>query len=154
MMTPDKFTLKTNEALQSAQSLANELGNPEIRPEHVALVLVEQKDGVVPALLKQMAVQVDLLKEQINTLINKLPHISGQGASQSTLSRDVAVALDAAGKIAERMQDEYLSTEHLMLALLGRRGDLKQVFSTLGVSEEKIAGIAYWTVTSCEEVAA
>ena len=56
MMTPDKFTLKTNEALQSAQSLANELGNPEIRPEHVALVLVEQKDGVVPALLKQMAV--------------------------------------------------------------------------------------------------
>ncbi len=138
MMTPDKFTLKTNEALQSAQSLANELGNPEIRPEHVALVLVEQKDGVVPALLKQMAVQVDLLKEQINTLINKLPHISGQGASQSTLSRDVAVALDAAGKIAERMQDEYLSTEHLMLALLGRRGDLKQVFSTLGVSEEKL----------------
>ncbi len=125
-------------ALQQAQTYANEQGNPELRCEHLALALLEQQDGIVPSLLTQMNVNVGSLKQQLQTLIDKLPRVSGQGATQAQTSRDVAVVLDVASKIAEKMQDEYLSTEHLFLAIAAQKTPVRDIFQQFGISDKQL----------------
>ncbi|GAB4342491.1 MAG: ATP-dependent chaperone ClpB [Desulfobulbaceae bacterium] len=117
-MQLDKFTLKSQEAIQAAQSLAREHGNQEIQPEHLLKAILEQPEGVVVPVLKKMGVDPAVILSETNQLIDQLPRVSGGGAGQTYASRSLQNLLDAAFKTASQMQDEYVSQEHLFMAML------------------------------------
>jgi len=115
----DKFTQKSQEALQTAQSLAESLGHPELQPEHLLKVLLGQSDGVVVPVLRKMGIDPGLLQRKTEELLDRLPKVSGAGASQPHASAHLRRILDQAFKTASSMQDEYVSQEHLFLAMAG-----------------------------------
>lgn len=117
-MQLDKFTLKSQEAIQSAQSLAREKGNQEIQPEHLLKALLEQPGGVVAPVLQKMGTNPAIILSETNQLVDQLPKVSGAGAGQTYASRTLQNLLDRAFKTASQMQDEYVSQEHLFLAML------------------------------------
>ncbi len=112
-LRPDRLTLKSQEALQDAQSLATEQQNPELLPEHLLVALIRQKEGVVPPLLERAGVKPADLERRILSEIAGLPKVTGAELHASPrLNR----LLDLAWKEAQSLKDEYLSTEHLLLA--------------------------------------
>jgi ATP-dependent Clp protease ATP-binding subunit ClpB len=120
-MNISRLTEKAQEAVVAAQRLAERAGNPEIEPEHLLLTLVEQNDGVVPALLHKVDVDTATLASSTRTTLDRLPSATG-GASPAPSSR-LRNVLAAAAAEAERLTDEYISTEHLFAALAAETGD-------------------------------
>lgn len=115
-MDLNKFTQKSQEAILSAQTLARELNHQAIEPAHLLLALLQQSEGVVPAVVARVAGSTAALREEVQRELDNRPKV--YGASQEVgLSRPVADVLDAAGRFAKGMQDDYISTEHLLLAL-------------------------------------
>jgi len=117
-MQLDKFTLKSQEAIQTAHNLAQQRGNQELQPEHLLKAILEQPDGVVVPTLQKMGVDPSVVLAQTNQLIEKLPQVSGAGAGQTYASQAFRALLDQAFNTASSMQDEYVSQEHLFLAML------------------------------------
>nr|WP_320011682.1 ATP-dependent chaperone ClpB [uncultured Desulfobulbus sp.] len=117
-MQLDKFTLKSQEAIQAAQQLAQSAGNQEIQPEHLLKAILEQPEGVVVPVLQKMGVTPSLVLNETNQLINGLPKVSGSGANQTYASQKFRTLLDQSFKTASNMQDEYVSQEHLFLTIL------------------------------------
>ena len=113
-MRLDKFTEKAQEALQEASELARGLGQQAIEPEHLILALIGQHEGVARTLLERAGVSVQALEPALVSLVERLPGVSG---GQPYLSSALQKALDQAEQEAERLKDEYVSTEHLLLAL-------------------------------------
>ncbi len=113
----DNYTNNAQSALIEAQDLAVSLGNSEVTPEHLHYALLKQDEGLIPKLLKYMDAKPDLLVADLNDELNKLPKVSGN-ASQVYASRQLSQVITEAGNIAERMKDEYISVEHLYIALL------------------------------------
>ena len=148
-MQLDKFTLKSQEAIQTAQQLAQTNGNQELQPEHLLKAILEQPDGVVVPVLQKMGVTPSVILNETNQLINNLPKVSGAGANQTYASQQLRSLLDQSFKTAANMQDEYVSQEHLFLtmlaerslkvtAMLGRHGiTAGQILVTLGDTEER-----------------
>jgi ATP-dependent Clp protease ATP-binding subunit ClpB len=118
----DKFTVKSQEAIQQAQGFAAENGNPEVLPLHLMAALLEDKEGVVLPVLEKVGVPVQQLLAQVNAAIAKLPKVQG-GGSQPGLGAAMQKVLEASFKEAENFKDDYVSTEHLLLALAGSKGD-------------------------------
>ena len=118
----DKFTVKSQEAIQQAQAHAADLGNPELQPAHVLLALVEDRDGVVPAVLEKIGVAIERLKTELHGVEEKLPRVAG-AAAQPGLSQALTRALEQAFKEASNFKDEYVSTEHLLLGITHLKGD-------------------------------
>src|SRR6266536_2274193 len=118
----DKFTLKAQEAVQRANELASEHGNPELLPLHLLAALLEDKEGIVPPVLEKIGIGPQLVLNEIYQDIEGLPKVSG-GAAQAALSQAANQLLDRAFKEADSFKDEYVSTEHLLLAVT----QLKQV---------------------------
>src|SRR6202165_3036908 len=114
-MRLDKFTEKAQEALQEAAELARARGQQAVEPEHVLLALVAQAEGVARTLLERAGVSVQALEPALVSAVERFPKVSGGG--QPYLSPALNKALEQAEKEAERLKDEYLSTEHLLLAL-------------------------------------
>jgi ATP-dependent Clp protease ATP-binding subunit ClpB len=114
-MRLEKFTEKAQEALQDAAELARSVGQQAIEPEHLILALVRQQDGVGRTLLERAGVSVQALEPALVSVIERLPRVSGGG--QPYISTALQNALDGAEQEAERLKDEYISTEHLLLAL-------------------------------------
>ncbi|HEY7475166.1 MAG TPA: ATP-dependent chaperone ClpB [Vicinamibacterales bacterium] len=119
-MNLNRYTEKAQEAVLAAQQLADRAGHPEVVPEHLLLALIAQRDGIVPALLAKMGVEESALGPGIQALVDKLPKV--QGGSQPGLSPRLRGVLSAAEQEAERLKDEYTSTEHLFLAIAGEGG--------------------------------
>jgi len=113
----DRFTQKAQQAILDAQQLAEREGNPQLEVAHLVLVLVDQPDGVVPAVLDTMGVSVSAVADALRAELERLPKVSG-AAQQLTLSAEASRVLSDAHLVAERMRDEYVSTEHLLLAAL------------------------------------
>src|ERR1700691_2247445 len=118
----DKFTVKSQEALQKAQGKAAEYGNPEVLPVHLLAALLEDKEGVVLPVLEKVGAQVQPLQASIAAAIAKLPKVQGS-AQQPGLSNTLTKLLDSAFKEAETFKDDYVSTEHLLLALAKLKND-------------------------------
>src|ERR1700710_1789206 len=118
----DKFTVKSQEAIQSAQGNAAENGNPEVLPLHLIAALLEDKEGVVLPVLDKVGVPVQQMLAQVHAAIEKLPKVQGARA-QRGLGSALQKVLDASFKEAENFKDDYVSTEHLLLALAGSKGD-------------------------------
>jgi ATP-dependent Clp protease ATP-binding subunit ClpB len=112
----DKFTEKAQEALQEAAELARSTGNQAVEPEHLLLALVHQEEGVGRTLLERAGASVQALQPALVSAIERFPKISGAG-QQPYLSQALSKSLDQAEQEAERLKDEYISTEHLLLAL-------------------------------------
>ncbi len=113
----DKFTMKSQEALQEAHKLAQGKGHQQIEVEHLLKVLLETPEGIVPSVLKKMGVEAQAIETEVNEAINRFPHVSGAGL-QVYMSPTLNQVLENAFTIAGEMKDEYVSHEHLLLAIL------------------------------------
>src|ERR1700723_1635770 len=134
----DKFTLKSQEAVQTAVSLANENGQPEVLPMHLLMALVEDKEGIIVPLLQKIGVPTEQLFASARHAIAGLPKVSG-AASEPGLSSSMQKVLNEASKEAQDFKDEYVSTEHLLLALAQIKKDPAQVLLTsVGATREAI----------------
>src|SRR5579875_3623505 len=120
----DKLTVKSQEAIQGAAAHAGENGNPEVLPVHLMAALLEDREGVVLPVLEKVGVPVEQLLSGLNTAISKLPKV--QGGTQPGLAQVTTRVLEQAFKEAENFKDEYVSTEHLLLALAEERGGAVQ----------------------------
>ena len=133
----DKFTLKSQEAIQGAQHLAEQNGNQEITPAHLTKAILEQPDGVVVPALQKMGIDPSRVLALINEQIQSLPAVSGSGATQVYVSVELKRLLDSSFSAASQMQDEYVSQEHIFLALLReRKSSLTEQLSKMGISEQ------------------
>ncbi len=122
-MQADKFTIKSQEAVQAAQRLAHERGNPEITPEHLLAVLLEQDGGIVVPLLAKLGIAPGDVRPRVTAALDKLPSVAGAAASQSGPSGELVRVFQAAEREASSLQDEFISTEHLLIALAGSQGE-------------------------------
>ena len=114
-MNINKYTEKAREAVAAALELAQTGNNPQVEPEHVLTALVEQRDGIVPGLLGKMGVDPAAVARQARELLSKLP--SAFGESQPGLSPRLKLVTDQAQAEADRLKDEFVSTEHLLVAI-------------------------------------
>ena len=137
-MNLNQFTQKSVDAIQAAQQLAGERQNQQIRQEHLLLCLLEQKEGLIPQLMQKIGIDPAALRQKLTAAVERLPQVSGSGAGQMYLSRELEQALNEAEKIAGEMHDEYVSVEHLMLGLFEKADDtLTALFRETGLTKEK-----------------
>ena len=137
-MNINRLTEKAQEAVVTAQQLAERSGHPRIEPEHLLLTLVEQHEGVVPALLHKLAVEPASLAAAARAALDRLP--SATGGAPPAPSPGLRKVLAAAGDEAERLTDEYISTEHLFLALAAEPGTAPatRLLSDAGVTRQRL----------------
>jgi len=134
----DKFTVKAQEAVQRASELASEHGNPEVLPVHLLAALLEDKEGIVPPLLEKIGIGPQSVLGDVYQRIEKLPKISG-AAAQPTLSQAANQLLDRAFKEADTFKDEYVSTEHLLLAATQlKRDPAQEILARHGAKHDAI----------------
>ena len=122
-LDPNRWTLKTQEAFNAAANLAREASNPEVTPEHLLLALLGQTDGVVLPILQKVGVAPLALRNKTDELLARLPKAYG---GESRIGRDLTRLLDAADGARQELHDEYLSTEHILLAMADRVGVSKE----------------------------
>jgi ATP-dependent Clp protease ATP-binding subunit ClpB len=133
----EKLTVKAQEAIQSASTMAGEHGNPEILPLHLLAALLEDKEGICIPVLEKVGVPVEQLLSGFNAAIEKLPKVSG--GNQPGMSKQLQKVMDQAFKEAESFKDEYVSTEHLLLALTRAKGDpVESAMAALGATHEAV----------------
>ena len=121
----DKFTVKAQEAVQRANELASEHGNPELAPAHLLAALVEDREGIVAPVLEKIGIGPQAVLSDLYKEIEKLPKVSGSGAQQPSMSAQIDQVLEKSFKEADAFKDEYVSTEHMLLALTSLKRDLK-----------------------------
>ncbi len=141
-MDASKFTQKTQEALQQGQNLAVERGHQAVDVEHLALALVTQPEGLVPRLLDKLKRPADVVAGELRRELDRRPSVSGGSASQGNINVTQAFQqlLVAAERQANALKDEYLSVEHVMLALLETSTPAARIFRDLGVTVDNFRG--------------
>ena len=133
-MNAQNFTQKTLEAVQTAQSMAQENHNNYITPEHLLYALVDQDGGLIPSLLGKMGVDCNAVLSELDTEISRLPKVSGD--TQIYLSQEADRVISAAEKAAKSMGDEYLSVEHLMIGMFAApTAAIKRIFNGHGITK-------------------
>src|SRR5690554_2927850 len=116
-MDLNKYTQKSQEAILNSQKLAHEFNHQTIEPAHLLLALLQQQDGIVPALVTRVAGSVSGLLMDVRQDLDRRPKVYGSGVGEAGLSRPAADVLAAAERYARGMQDDYVSTEHILLGL-------------------------------------
>ncbi len=133
----DKLTHKTQEVLQQAQSDAYGAGHQQITPFHLLRGILSRQDGVVLPVLRKIGVEVEGLRSEVEERLERLPRVSGSGFGQVTLAPETHRLINSAFSVASGMGDEYVSLEHLFLAILDdAQGEAAAVLSRAGVSRE------------------
>jgi ATP-dependent Clp protease ATP-binding subunit ClpB len=134
----EKLTVKSQQAMQQAQTRAAEFGNPEIQPVHLLLALAEDREGVIPAVLEKIGVPTERLESDLHQIEEKLPRVAGE-AAQPSLSQALNKVVDQAFREAQNFKDEYVSTEHLLLGAAYLKGDAAgAALLALGASHDAI----------------
>lgn len=137
-MRLDKLTIKAQEAVQQAQGAAAELGHQEIGSEHVLAVLLQQPEGIVPPVLQKLGVQPQAVYADLALELNKLPKVGGVSGGEY-VSQRLKKALDQAWSEAQKLKDEYISTEHLLLAFTeDKDGPAGRVLRQHGVTRDRV----------------
>jgi ATP-dependent Clp protease ATP-binding subunit ClpB len=136
-MRLDKLTTKSQEALQQAQGLAEKRSHQAIDVEHLLFALLGQKEGVVPALLQKIGVPLNALTDKLQKTLDRLPQVTGS-AGQSYITPRLKKLIEAAEAEAETLKDEYVSTEHLLLAMVQDSGAAGNILKESGASRDKI----------------
>ncbi|MBQ5436476.1 MAG: AAA family ATPase, partial [Firmicutes bacterium] len=138
-MNANKLTQKSMEAISTAQNIAVENGNMQIEAEHLLYALLDQDGGLIPSLLERSGVDVNRLIAAVNTRIENMPRVSGPGREEGKvyISPETDRILTAAEKTAEHMKDDYVSVEHIFIAIL-EKGDREtsKILADAGVTKE------------------
>ena len=138
-MNAEKYTQKALDAVKTAQSMAQENGNQYVTSEHLLYALLDQDGGLIGSLFGKMGVDCDGLLSEIDTLIRKLPRISG-GSGEVYASPEVGKILNLAEKTAEKLHDEYLSVEHLMLAIFSEGSqNVRELLADHGITRSRFS---------------
>ena len=136
-MNAEKYTQKTLDAVKTAQSMAQENGNQYLTPEHLLYALVDQDGGLIASLFGKMGVDCDGLLSELDTLIRRLPKVSGC-SGEVYASPETGKILNLAEKTAEKLHDDYISVEHLMLAIFSEgTSDVKQLLQSHGITRSR-----------------
>jgi len=136
-MNSEKMTIKLRQAIGDADMLAHDRGNAEVTTEHLLLALLSQKEGLLPPLFERLGVPAQLVVNKLTELVDKLPKAYG-GSVQRSLSAQLGNQLYAADKIAADFKDQYLSAEHVLLAVLDDGSAAGKALKSLGVSKEAV----------------
>ena len=137
-MNFERLTVKSAEAIQQAAESARRAGNPAIEDLHLLDALLAQSEGIVVPVLQKVGVNVSRLREGLKSALDRLPKQSG-GAAQPTISRELNGVLDAAEADARELSDEYVSTEHLLLGLAGRKASsTRELLGAQGATREAL----------------
>jgi len=135
----DKFTIKSQEAIQEAQKLAERKGNQQLDAEHLLFVLLEDEEGVASQILKRLGINTASLKADVEEAIDKFPKVVGATPmGQLYISPRLKEVFEKAAKEAEHLTDEYVSVEHLLLALVSIGGPCSDLLKRYGASADKI----------------
>jgi ATP-dependent Clp protease ATP-binding subunit ClpB len=139
-MQADRFTIKSQEALEAAQRLASERRNPQTLPEHLLAVLLEQDGGVVVPVLRKLGVDPAAVRATLNPSLDALPRLTGAGASQEQTggSGELIEVIRSAEQEMRALRDEYVSTEHLVLSLAKSKGTVGDVLRSVGAGYEPL----------------
>ncbi|HVP70090.1 MAG TPA: Clp protease N-terminal domain-containing protein, partial [Gemmatimonadaceae bacterium] len=137
MLNPERLTVKAGDAIQDALARARRAGNPLVYDGHLLIALLDQKEGIVVPLLQKLGVNVPDLMQRAEREAARYPKQSG--GAQPTLSRELNQVLDKADDEAKALKDEYVSTEHLLLALAGVKGnETYALLNGLGVTRDAL----------------
>ncbi len=135
----DKFTLKSQEAVQAAQEIAGKRHHQQMEPEHLLSALLEQQDGVVVPLLKKLGADPGRVKGDIDAALDKIPRV--EGLVQTYLSPRLNKLFERADHEADRLKDEYISTEHLLIAAADGDGAAREILARHGVTKDRIFAV-------------
>jgi ATP-dependent Clp protease ATP-binding subunit ClpB len=137
-MRLDRFTIKAQEAITAAQRIAGESNNQEVTPEHLVRALLEQEDGVVLPLVKKVGADAEAVRREISEEIGRLPKVYGQAEAGGYLSQALKKAVDSAFREMERLKDEFLSTEHLLVGVIDTDCPASAVLVRNGVTKDSV----------------
>ena len=139
-MNINKFTTKSAEALNTAQNLAAQYSNQAVDQQHLLAALATQEDGLIPEMLRSMGADPKSVAATAEAEVAKLPKVTGSAANDGMyISQELNTALALAEKTADKMQDSYISVEHILLALTDSPNDaLKRIFKQFGIEKEKV----------------
>ena len=141
-MNFNKFTIKSQEAVQSAQEVASSYGNQIIEPEHLLAALLQDTDGTVVPILQKAGANVPYIKIKMSELLERLPKVSGAGVGNQNISNVLGRVLENGVKQAQDLKDEYVSTEHLLLALIEETGSgAGKILRDQGVTRESLLSV-------------
>jgi len=135
-MKYDRFTVKAREAISDAQNLAGKLGNPEIRPHHFLMTLLEQDKGVVGSLVKHVGIPMDQFRREAAGLLDALPKVSGQ--ARANLSRQARAVIDAAEKMSRDLGDTHVASEVLFIAIGEVNDKPRQLLRDYGLTQDRL----------------
>lgn len=139
-LDPNKLTRKTGEALQAAQSLARERNHSQVTPEHLLATLVGQPESVVLPVLERVGVTPSTVRARVDEALARLPQVYGETSQQAQLSPDAYRVLEAADGQRTDLGDDYLSTEHLLLAMTEVTGGVGDLLRSLDVTHDGVLG--------------
>ncbi len=134
----NKFTIKSQEAMQAASEIAASYSNQQIEPEHLLAALIQNNESIAVSLIRKIGVDTDMLKVKVSGFIEKLPKVSNASVSNQFLSSNLQVVLDDCVKIAEQMKDEFVSVEHILMAIAEYKNDLGKYLHDLGINRETV----------------
>ncbi len=137
MINIEKLTIKAQEVLKNAQSIASEYGNQQIMPEHLLKAIIDDEDGVVISILKKIGINIEMLKQSIIDEIQKFPKVGG--VSEVYLSKDLEKILNDSFKKAQGLNDEYINTEHFILSMVDDdRLSAYKILHKYGINKDKL----------------
>ena len=133
----DKFTLKSQEALSDARSIASENGHQSIEDVHIMSAMLKQKDGIIIPVLQKLEVDPEDFRAKVDSLIKNTPKVTG-GAAQLYISNDLNNILDDSFKEALQLKDEYVSTEHILISMAQSKGKIGGLLKESGVTKDRV----------------
>lgn len=137
-INPSKLTVKSQEALQAAVEIASNYGNNQVEPEHLLAALIQDPEGVATSVLRKLGVNIDQLRIRVTAALEALPKITGVAGSNQFASNNLNKLFDVARKEAEALKDEYVSTEHLLLAFLDGNTTSSKLLKEHGVTKSGV----------------
>lgn len=141
MMRFERFTERAQDAAQRAYEILQRYGHNQVDTEHILLALLEQTDGVIPMILERLTVDVNLMRARLDEILRAgaKAAIYGQGAGQFFITPRAKRVIDVANEEANRLRDEYISTEHIFLAILNERNtSTAKILADAGVTRERV----------------
>src|ERR1051326_235172 len=137
-MRLDKLTVKSAEALQNAQGLAERRNHQAVDVEHLLMALLGQKEGVALSLLQKLGVQPTAILDRVEKALDRMPQVTGAAAGQAYITPRLKKLIESAEKAAEGLKDEYVSVEHLLIAMGEDDGETGRIFREFGITKDKI----------------
>jgi ATP-dependent Clp protease ATP-binding subunit ClpB len=138
----DKFTVKAQEAIQESQNLAEKYDHQQIEPEHILMALTLKQEGIVVPILQKLGIDPAVVLQQVEEAFQKIPQVHGGGGGQSYISPRSKKVVDQSFKEAERLKDEYVSTEHIFISIADEKGgEASRILSSLGATKDTLYNV-------------